>query len=131
MKFISNIVIGFTLLSLVACEGKTLVEKKIINESSSEITFKITYKFGDVQEHIAEPNSTIVISSTEELGGKEDVGTCTETIEEIRTFIPLGRSLSFDPTDASFWKKETERTKRFPKTYAHTCTLTIKDEDVK
>ncbi|MFP5470936.1 MAG: hypothetical protein ACLGGV_05015 [Bacteroidia bacterium] len=130
MKHVYNILFGFTLMSLVACEGKTLVEKKIVNESSSEITFEITYKTGDVQEHIVEANSTVIISSTEELGGKEDIGTCTEPIEEIRTFIPLGRSLSFDPSDASFWVKKTERTKRIPKTFAHTCTLTIKEDDI-
>jgi hypothetical protein len=42
MKHIYNILIGFALLSLLACEGKTFVKKEIVNNSSYAITFEIT-----------------------------------------------------------------------------------------
>jgi hypothetical protein len=131
MKLISNIVIGFGLLSLLACEGKTFVTKEIVNNSSYNITFEITSTNDAVTELVVNAKSTGVISSTTEIGAKKDLeGGCTASFKQIRSFVPLGRSLNIDPAQEEYWKKTTERTKKTPKHFTHVCTLTIEEKHV-
>lgn len=75
-------------------------------------------------------NSVVTISNTEELGGKEDIGSCTDPISEIQSIIALGRGLKFNPTDEKYWKRASEKTKKIPARYHHTCTLTISGDDI-
>jgi hypothetical protein len=131
MKHIYNILIGFALLSLLACEGKTFVKKEIVNNSSYTITFEITATNDEITEIEVAAKSTQVLSSTTEIGAKKDLeGGCTVSFKQIRSFVPLGRSLTIDPAQEEFWKKTTERTKKTPKHFTHICTLVIEEKHV-
>jgi hypothetical protein len=130
MKLFSNIFIGIALVTMYSCKGSTIIEKEIVNDSSFDITIKITYMNDNVEEFVVKSNTSTIISSVEQSGGNKDLASCTDDFKEVRSFVSLGRSLNFDPTLDEFWVKKTEQIKKTPARYKHRCVLTIDDTDI-
>lgn len=123
--------LGISILAifLVSCEGKTVFELRISNQSSNEITAYYQIIYDDPKEETIASNRDKYIMYTENVGGKSEAISPDLYFESLVIVNSLGDTCTKDFTDDFAWKREVEEEKKTPASYSHDYNFIVEDID--
>jgi hypothetical protein len=125
------LIIPIILIALTSCEGETSYTKKIVNQSSDTVFFRIYSNYAGL---IADsvyllPQAEAIFLMWTKLGGTNSDITCSEGIDSIQFSSESGKYLLKDFKDQNNWNYSRKSNKR-GSMVDHYCEFIVRQEDL-